>query len=72
MGATDTPMLRAFAGDVPDDVVATWMKPAEICDLLLELLAEGPEGRTGHNLGCWVGRPIRTPQRPDSRRCSWA
>ena len=35
------------------------MKPAEICALLLELLAEGPEGRTGHNLGCWVGRPIR-------------
>ena len=45
--------------DVPDDVVASWMKPAEICDLLLALLAEGPEGRTGHNLGCWVGRPIR-------------
>ena len=58
MGATDTPMLRAFAGEVSDEVVASWMKPDRICDLLLELLAEGPEGRTGHNLGCWVGRPI--------------
>ena len=59
LGATDTPMLRAFAGDVGDEVVATWMQPADVCALLLELLAEGPEGRTGHNLGAWVGRPLR-------------
>jgi NAD(P)-dependent dehydrogenase (short-subunit alcohol dehydrogenase family) len=58
LGATDTPMLRDFAGEVGEEVVASWMKPAQICDLLLELLAEGPEGRTGHNLGCWVGRPL--------------
>lgn len=58
LGATDTPMLRDFAGDVDESVVATWMRPDEICDLLLELLAEGPEGRSGHNLGCWVGRPL--------------
>ena len=59
LGATDTPMLREFAGEVGEDVIATWMNPAEIGELLLELLAEGPEGRTGHNLGCWVGRPLR-------------
>ncbi len=59
LGATDTPMLRAFAGEVGDEVQATWMQPAEICALLLELLAEGPDGRTGHNLGCWTGRPLR-------------
>jgi len=60
LGATDTPMLRAFAGEVDDEVVvATWMDPDDVCDLLLELLAEGPDGRTGHNLGCWVGRPLR-------------
>ncbi len=58
MGATDTPMLRAFAGEVSDEVVATWMKPGEICELLIALLEEGPDGRTGHNLGCWVGRPL--------------
>lgn len=58
LGATDTPMLREFAGDVPEEVIATWMKPSQICDLLIELLEEGPDGRTGHNLGCWVGRPL--------------
>jgi NAD(P)-dependent dehydrogenase (short-subunit alcohol dehydrogenase family) len=58
LGATDTPMLREFAVGVDESVVATWMKPEQICDLLLELLAEGPDGRSGHNLGCWVGRPL--------------
>jgi 3-oxoacyl-[acyl-carrier protein] reductase len=59
LGATDTPMLREFAGAASEEVIATWMKPERICDLVLELLAEGPEGRSGHNLGCWVGRPLR-------------
>ena len=59
LGATDTPMLREFAGRVDESVIATWMLPEQICDLVLELIAEGPEGRTGHNLGCWVGRPVR-------------
>jgi 3-oxoacyl-[acyl-carrier protein] reductase len=59
LGATDTPMLRDFAGDVAEEVVAMWMQPARICELLIELLDEGPEGRTGHNVGCWVGRPLR-------------
>ena len=59
LGATDTPMLRDFVGEVTDEVIASWMQPTEISDLLLELLGEGPEGRTGHNLGCWVGRPLR-------------
>lgn len=58
LGATDTPMLREFAGDVGEEVVATWMKPEAICDIVLELLAEGPDGRSGHNVGCWVGRPL--------------
>jgi NAD(P)-dependent dehydrogenase (short-subunit alcohol dehydrogenase family) len=58
LGATDTPMIREFAGEVDEAVVETWMRPEAIADLLLALLAEGPEGRTGHNLGCWVGRPL--------------
>jgi NAD(P)-dependent dehydrogenase (short-subunit alcohol dehydrogenase family) len=57
MGATDTPMLRSFAGEVPDDVVATWMQPAEVAEILVALLAEGPDGRSGHNLGLWIDRP---------------
>jgi NAD(P)-dependent dehydrogenase (short-subunit alcohol dehydrogenase family) len=58
LGATDTPMLREFAVGVDESVIATWLKPEQICDLLLELLVEGPKGRSGHNLGCWVGRPL--------------
>ena len=27
--------------------------------LRTQLLEEGPEGRTGHNVGLWVGRPRR-------------
>jgi hypothetical protein len=33
------------------------MQPEEICDVLVELLTEGPDGRTGHNVGLWVDRP---------------
>jgi 3-oxoacyl-[acyl-carrier protein] reductase len=57
MGATDTPMLRAFAAGVDEETIAGWMRPEEICDVLVELLAEGPEGRTGHNVGLWTDRP---------------
>ena len=57
MGATDTPMLRDFAPGIPESVIATWFMPDQICDLVVELLDEGPKGRSGHNLGCWVGRP---------------
>jgi NAD(P)-dependent dehydrogenase (short-subunit alcohol dehydrogenase family) len=59
MGATDTPMLREFAGDVGDDVIAGWMQPEQLAQILVELLAEGPDGRTGHNLGLWVDREPR-------------
>jgi NAD(P)-dependent dehydrogenase (short-subunit alcohol dehydrogenase family) len=56
MGATDTPMLRAFAGAAVEEVVASAMRPEQVFDVLLALLAEGPEGRSGHNVGIWVGR----------------
>ncbi|MCC6382046.1 MAG: SDR family oxidoreductase, partial [Dehalococcoidia bacterium] len=47
MGATDTPMLRGlFGGNPPDEAVQTWMRPAQIAGQLLDLLREGPEGRT--------------------------
>jgi NAD(P)-dependent dehydrogenase (short-subunit alcohol dehydrogenase family) len=58
LGATDTPMLREIAVGVDESVISSWIKPEQICDLLLELLAEGPKGRSGHNLGCWVGQPL--------------
>ena len=57
MGATDTPMLRGlFApGEPPADFAATWMKPAQIAGLLVDLLKDG---RTGENVGAWVGHPV--------------
>jgi NAD(P)-dependent dehydrogenase (short-subunit alcohol dehydrogenase family) len=58
LGATDTPMLRDIAVGAPEKIIQTWIKPDQVCDLLLELLGEGPNGRSGHNLGCWVGRPL--------------
>jgi NAD(P)-dependent dehydrogenase (short-subunit alcohol dehydrogenase family) len=59
MGATDSPMLRGWVGDkLTDEMVATWMRPEQTAEVLVNLLAEGPSGRTGQNLGMWVGRPI--------------
>ncbi len=59
MGATDTPMLRGlWDGDPPADFARSWMRPEQIGQQLLDLLAEGPSGRTGENVGAWVGEPI--------------
>lgn len=59
MGATDTPMLRGlWDGDPPADFAKTWMRPEQIGQQLIDLLAEGPDGRTGENIGAWVGEPV--------------
>ena len=68
MGATDSGMLRGFTkaatGAEPTaEVVASWMRPEQIGALLLELLEEGPDGRTGENIPIIVGRPIVLPPR---------
>ena len=67
MGATDTPMLRglyATRGTEPSEAeIAMWMTPAQQAQLLLDLLAEGPEGRTGETIGSWVGEPVALPPR---------
>ena len=69
MGATDTPMLRGlWPGDPPADFAATWMKPAQIAQQLVDLLQEGPDGRTGENIGAWVGEPVQLgPRKPAHR-----
>jgi len=62
LGATDTPMLRSFLGEAPDpDVLASSLRPADVAAVVLELLAEGPDGRTGDNIGLWVGHPCVLP-----------
>ena len=67
MGATDTPMLRglyATRGKEPSEAdIAMWMTPAQQAQLLLDLFAEGPGGRTGETIGSWVGEPVVLPPR---------
>jgi NAD(P)-dependent dehydrogenase (short-subunit alcohol dehydrogenase family) len=62
MGATDSHMLRSFFNfqPTPEDV-AGWMKAEYIAQVLIDLLREGPQGRTGENIGIAVGHPIVLP-----------
>jgi NAD(P)-dependent dehydrogenase (short-subunit alcohol dehydrogenase family) len=61
-GATDTAMLRGFLGDqVTEEMVAGWMRPEAVAGLLVELVAEGPGGRSGEHLGVWAGHPLALP-----------
>ncbi len=69
MGATDTEMLRGlFDGVPPADFAATWMKPEQIAGQLLDLLREGPEGRSGENIGAWTGVPVELGPRKAPHR----
>jgi NAD(P)-dependent dehydrogenase (short-subunit alcohol dehydrogenase family) len=59
MGATDTPMLRnLFDGELPEDLREVVMRPEQIAGLMLAVIDEGPDGRTGENIGAWVGEPV--------------
>jgi len=62
MGATDTEMLREWIGGEPDpDYLATWMTPGGVAAVVIDLIAEGPNGRTGDNIGLWAGHPTALP-----------
>ena len=62
MGATDTEMLRGFLGREPDPAyLATWMKPEQTAQILVELLEEGPDGRTANSIGLYAGQPCEMP-----------
>ena len=59
MGATDSHMLRSFLGDrITPEIVDSWMRPEGAADVLIELLEEGPDGRTGQNMNFCIGRPV--------------
>ena len=66
MGAVDTPMLRGlWDGDPPADQVASWMRPEQIAGQLIDLLRDG---RSGENIGAWVGEPVQLgPRKPAHR-----
>lgn len=68
MGATDSWMIRDFFGfpQTPGEEdeeqmreVATWMAKEDTAQVLMNLLKEGPEGRTAQNINLCVGRPTK-------------
>jgi len=62
MGATDSHMLRSFFNfQPPPEEVERWIKAQDIARVLIDLLREGPEGRTGDNIGIAMGHPVVLP-----------
>ncbi len=60
MGATDSYMLRSFHNfDPAPEEEASWMSAEDSAQALIDLLEEGPLGRTGENMNFCVGRPCR-------------
>ncbi len=57
MGATDTPMLRGLTpdGSLPEGLADVVMTGDQIAGLMIDLLRDG---RTGENVGAWVGVPV--------------
>ena len=60
MGATDSHMLRSFHNfDPSPEEEASWMRREDQAQALIDLLKEGPTGRTASNMNFCVGRPCR-------------
>jgi hypothetical protein len=58
-------MVRGLLGldvdsDPPDDYPEC-LPIDDISRILIELLEEGPDGRSGDNIGMWVGHPVVLP-----------
>ena len=68
MGATDSYMLRSFHQfKAPPEVVANWMTAEEVCDLAIQLIREGPDGRTGENIPAWLGFEVELATQPTAK-----
>jgi NAD(P)-dependent dehydrogenase (short-subunit alcohol dehydrogenase family) len=64
MDATDSEMLRTASGaGATPERIATWMRPEQMGQLVLDLIAEGPDGRSGENIGAWLDHPVVLPPR---------
>lgn len=66
MGATDSWMIRDFFGfpQTPGEEnaeqreeVDTWMAKEDTAQVVMNLLKEGPGGRTAQNINLCIGRP---------------
>ena len=68
MGATDSYMLRSFHQfKASPEVVANWMTAREVCDLAIQLINEGPDGRTGENIPAWLGFEVELATQPAAK-----
>lgn len=70
VGPTDTPGWRAQQPSDPPAgrAQAAMLTPEAVAELLVELLLEGPSGRTGENVGVWPGEPpVLGPRKPAHR-----
>ena len=63
MGATDTAMLRGLFEDnkLPPEFAKTVMDASDIADQMMEVINSG---RTGENIGAWVGEDITIGEQP--------
>ena len=62
MGATDSHMVRTFHAQNPGSgILNNAMRAEDVAALMIELVNEGPEGRTGNNINIAVGHPIELP-----------
>ncbi len=59
MGPTNTPMYRSHLGAAPPP--PTMMEPEQVAAVLVDLIAEGPRGRTGDSVELWAGHPCALP-----------
>jgi NAD(P)-dependent dehydrogenase (short-subunit alcohol dehydrogenase family) len=67
MGATDTPMLRSLFdnGELPKTLADVVMQPESIAQQLIDLLQDG---RSGENIGAWVGSTVEIAPSPPPHR----
>ena len=62
MGATDSHMLRGFHNfDPSPEEEASWMRAEDVAQVMIEMIAEGPAGRTGENINFCCGHPVVLP-----------
>lgn len=66
LGATDSEMMReaVLVGrgrPATQKEIDSWMPTDAVADVVLQLHEEGPNGRSGDNVGIWLGHPIVLP-----------
>lgn len=59
MGATVTPMFLSVLGDRP--LPPGTMSAPDVAAVVVDLVAEGPEGRTGDDVQVWAGHRVELP-----------